>query len=227
MNRWILNAIGLSAVGALLLCCFAAYEAGSAIRENRPAASMLLQRVTPGAGKANALIDAAYNFIHNTSDNVNRPCGAGRPCGLLAQTEKTVVKAGDAVVTTQLIERKTALEASQTLSGVSNHVNAAADASAGLLNAGTVALNRLPALEDGATAAVGNFNRLLSSKSLSDAIDGAAGMTQHGNAIMGDLQRVTDKATADYLSPKPWYRKVGRYASDAFDYGALFARHTP
>jgi hypothetical protein len=227
MNRFISNALGLSAVGALSLCGWACFQVGSAVRSIQPQASTLLQRWTPGAGKANAVIDAAYNAIHNTSDNVNRPCGAGKPCGFLAQTGKTVVKVGDAVVTTQLLERKTALEGSQTLLGVSQHVNAAADASTGLLNAGTVALNRLPALEDASAGAVQNFNRLISSKSLSDAIEGTAGMTQHGSAILADAQQVADKATADYLKPVPWWKQPIQKAGALIDIGAAVARHTP
>lgn len=227
MNRWILNAVGLSAVGALLLLGWAGFEVGSTARAISPQVSLLLQRLTPGKGKPDALIDAAYNFIHNTSDNLNRPCGAGKPCGTLAQTNKTVVKVGDAVVTTQLIERKTAQEASQTLSGVAQHVKDATDASTGLLQAGTTALNRLPALEDASTEAVKNFDRLVSSKSLSDAIDGAAGVTQHANAISGDLQRVADKATADYLKPVPWWKQPIQKGAAFIDIAAAVARHTP
>jgi hypothetical protein len=227
MNKIIGNAIGLSAVGALSLCAWAFFQIGSTARAVTPQASLLLQRLTPGKGKPDALIDAAYNFIHNTSDVLNRPCGAGKPCGVLAQTNKTVVKVGDAVVMTQLIERKTALEASQTLSGVAQHVQGAADASTGLLNAGTVALNRLPALEDASTDAVRNFNRLVSSKSLSDAIDGAAGIMRHGDAISGDLQRVSDKITADYLKPVPWWKQPLQKGGALIDIGAAIARHTP
>ncbi len=41
-------------------------------------------------------------------DSVNRDCGSGKPCGLIANVNKTVIKAGDAVVQTQTEEKKVA-----------------------------------------------------------------------------------------------------------------------
>jgi len=129
----------------------------------------------------------------------------------------------------------------QGVSGVAQHVQGTADAATGLLASTRTTTDQLPKTLTALNGAIGNigdlagtgndslnqFNSLMSRKSLTDAIDHINGMTASGDAILGDARKVSDKATGDYLSTKPWYRKVGRYASDAFDYGALFARHTP
>lgn len=46
--------------------------------------------------------------INTTFDLVNRDCGSGKPCGLIPNINKTVIKAGDAVVQTQIEEKKVA-----------------------------------------------------------------------------------------------------------------------
>ena len=45
--------------------------------------------------------------------------------------------------------------------------------------------------------------------------------------ILADGKQAADKATADYLAPKTWWQKIGKYAGDTYDLGALLARHTP
>ena len=72
-----------------------------------------------------------------------------------------------------------------------------------------------------------SFKDLLNRKSLADILDQVDGTMVHVNAITGKFELVTNKAAADYLAPQPWWKKVGRYAGDTYDYGALFARHTP
>lgn len=63
--------------------------------------------------------------------------------------------------------------------------------------------------------------------SLHLTLENAQVTTSNIAGVTSDLRKVSDKAASDYLAPKPWYLKVGRYASDAFDYGAMFARHVP
>ena len=85
-----------SAVGAITL---AALSVWGAFGLNR-AAIVAIDRwgaAAPESGKADAVLD-----------HLNRPCkGASGPdaCGTLAQINKTVITAGDAIVRTQLIER--------------------------------------------------------------------------------------------------------------------------
>ena len=82
-------------------------------------------------------------------------------------------------------------------------------------------------LLDASRASVKDFDALLKNPNIPDTLSNVQSVTQNTAGITLDLRKVTDKATADYLSPKPWYRKIGRFAGDAFDYGALFARHVP
>ena len=70
-------------------------------------------------------------------DALNRPCGTGQPCGTLATVNKTVVKIGDAVVTTQRQERAIT---PHTIAAMDN-LNRAADALTGTANAATQTLH--------------------------------------------------------------------------------------
>ena len=70
-----------------------------------------------------------------------------------------------------------------------------------------------------------DLDALLKRQAIGQILDHAAGITQHADAITGDLQAVSDKATKDYLTPKPFWRKFGQYAGDTFDVGAFLARH--
>jgi hypothetical protein len=78
-----------------------------------------------------------------------------------------------------------------------------------------------------ANDAADQVNQLLKRRAVEQTLDHLAGITAHLDGISADGQAVTDKLTTDFLAPKPWYRKAGRFASDAFDYGALAARHIP
>jgi len=72
-----------------------------------------------------------------------------------------------------------------------------------------------------------DLDSLLKRKSVTDTLDNLDKMSVSGSAILDDGRKVTDRATDDYLSPKPWWKKVYRFAGDTYDYGALFARHVP
>ena len=70
-----------------------------------------------------------------------------------------------------------------------------------------------------------DINDLLERKAVAQLLDNFAGISHNGDLMMGQFELVTKKATDDYLGPHPWYTKLGRFASDTYDYGALFARH--
>jgi hypothetical protein len=66
----------------------------------------------PAAGKLSAVADNANKLlaattvgVQTTTTSINRPCSADG-CGAIAQVNKTLVKIGDEVVTTQLEQRK-------------------------------------------------------------------------------------------------------------------------
>lgn len=239
MNRWISNVMGLSAVGALIALGWAGFEAGSAIRENRPA----LKAASAGAQAALSPTGAGVPTIFNEARDITiamlKPCKPGKPetCGLIPSVRNVAVDAGVAVQnSSKLVDI-----ASQSVSGVSQHVQGTSDAATRLLDSTAATINKVPDTLTALNGAIGNvkdlagtgndslndINRILERQAINRILDNTASMMESGAGILADGRKVTDKATADYLSPKPWYRKVGRYASDAFDYGALFARHTP
>ena len=140
--------------------------------------------------------------------------------------------------------RGTLYAAQETLTGLqttSVKLNGTADALTGLLHAGTGTVTQAQAdlvtLNDSLAAtkpliqhsdlAVQHFDALVSSKDLADALTNVQVTTQNIAGVTADARKAADKATEDYLSPKPWYRKIGRLAVDTYDYGALLARHIP
>ena len=174
-------------------------------------------------------------------DALVRPCAPG-PCGTLATVNKAVTKIGDAVVTTQIQERKAAphvIVAMDTLNDSAAKLGWTADALTRTGNAATESAAALTTSLQTANETIGAaqaplraFNRdaedldaLLKRQAIGQILDHAAGITQHADAITGDLQAVSDKATKDYLTPKPFWRKFGQYAGDTFDVGAFLARH--
>lgn len=198
-----------------------------------PQASLLLQRWTPGKGKPDALIDAAYNFLHAgsgavaqigdaaraagrdvdaTSANVNRPCkGPAGPdaCGILAGANKVLAKAGDAVVTTQTAELQAVPHATRAMDAFADAAYSLDDAS----RSGETALD--------------SFNDLLQSKDISEGLNHANGTLASVDAIGVDARRVVDKATTEWLKPVPWWKQPIKKSSDLLDIGAAVARHTP
>lgn len=188
----------------------------------------------PSAGKTDAVLD-----------HLNRPCkGTAGPdaCGTLAQINKTVITAGDAIVTTQLVERAAEPhivaamdEFSQTakhLSGTADSLSLTVRAATGTFDAATLTLGEgqrtiaaAQPLLTSYTTAGNSLNDLLRSRQIYGTLDNVNAMTLNANGILADGRKVADKATADYLTPQPWWKKGLRYSGDAADVGALFARH--
>jgi hypothetical protein len=164
------------------------------------------------------------------------------PRGTLHEVNKSIVKIGDAVVTTQMIERASTSKVNATMDAIATipgHVNPVLDSARGTLDASTDLTVQLT--KDARTAndtisamqapigqfneAGANLNALLKDRAIHDTLENVQTTTQNVAGITADFQRVTDKASADYLAPKPWWKKTFRFAGDAFDYGAFVARH--
>ena len=168
---------------------------------------------------------------------VNQPCGFGHPCGLLAELNKTARKVGDAIVTTQLQERATtphviaAMDtfnaASQKLGRTADNLSETAGATTALLGESQRTVAAAQPLLSAFTSSGEDLDSLLKRRAVTDLLDNLAKMSMSGSAILDDGRKVTDRATSDYLSPKPWWKKVTRYVGDTYDYGALIARHVP
>jgi chromosome segregation ATPase len=78
-----------------------------------------------------------------------------------------------------------------------------------------------------ATGTVSDLDTLLKQNAITDTLDNVSGTSAHLELITGDLQKVSDKLTNDFVAPKPWWKKIGPSLSDLYDYGALVARHAP
>ena len=197
----------------------------------------------PTAGKTDAVLD-----------HIDRPCkGASGPdaCGTLAQINKTAIDAGDAIVRTQLIERSTQphiISAMDEFGQTAKHLSSTADSLKGTADAltgtaqgatdtlaegkRTIAaaqplLAQLTANGASLQTATDTLNDTLKRKAVGEMLDNLEGATGQGNAILGDLRQVADKARADYLRPVPWYMQPIHRAGDFLDIGAAIARHTP
>jgi len=53
------------------------------------------------------------------------------------------------------------------------------------------------------------------------------GTLDHVDAVTGDIAKVSDKMTADYLKPVPWYMWPVKRIGEIWDISAAVARHTP
>ena len=92
-----LQLAGILALGTFILCAvFLSWRTARMEQAVSDAADAARQKVPD--------LTATVAKLNQALDKVNQPCGYGKPCGLLATANKTVVKVGDAIVTTQLQE---------------------------------------------------------------------------------------------------------------------------
>jgi hypothetical protein len=239
MNKWVANVLGLAGLGALLCVSWAAYETGSAVAENRAA----IRVAAAGAQKAldpnGPDLPTLFNEARDITIAILKPCKPGKPdtCGLIPAVRSVAVSAGGAVdaMKNQVNQTQPLIEnAAKAIASTSEHADKAIDAAAGAtlqaqtdlatLN-GTIAAGQ-PLLETYKRSG-DDLNEILEQKAIKKILDHAAGVLESSDGIAADGKKITDKLTVDFLAPQPWWKKAGRYAGDAFDYGALFARHAP
>lgn len=193
--------------------------------------------------------------LDSTVDTVNRPCGAGKPCGTLAVVNKTFTKAGDAIVTTQLAERAEVPHIIQATKAVTEmagstttDVHTLAVAGAGTLQAGMGTLRAIQSDADAARPAVVALTSAVTklgtaaddldaqikaaridkmSKAYTAAADELTATMVNVTAISADAKKVADKETADFLRPVPWWRVPIKRGGELVDITAAVARHTP
>ncbi len=152
-----------------------------------------------------AVAPVAQQAIQDTAANINRPCrGVAGPdaCGTLAEANKTMVRAGDAIATTQLVERDSiphVVDAMDALKGAAMGLNGDAD----------------------------SLNDILRDAAIKRGIANVASMTDSWAGVSVDFRKVADKTTADYLKPVPWYMKPIKRGGELLDIGAAAARHVP
>ena len=202
----VLIAVSCVAVGAV---GWAAWRVGTL------ADSVKVPDLSATVAKANGTLDVASA----TFASVNRPCAPG-PCGTLAETNKAIVKVGDAIVTTQLQERAIApatIAAVNSLATVAPHVNPLLDmgtdtlqqARTDLVTAdGTIAaaqpvLVNLAATESDLDAAV-NENR----KEVSATLANVNLLAANTAGVMADVKVETDQM----VKPKTKAQRIFSYA---------------
>ena len=165
-------------------------------------------------------LSTSLDKLNLALDTVNRPCAPG-PCGTLANADKTIIKVGDAIVTTQLQERATAphvIAAMDTFKDAAVHLSGTADslsgtataltgtaqaATATIGTAGTTIAAVQPVLEQARVAevqvqkSIANLNTSLQTTSLDlDAV------LQHTEAITSSAAKVSDHFEKMIDAPK-------------------------
>ncbi len=133
MNRWILNGIGLSAMGALCFCAWAFYQVGSAVNENRPALRIAAAGARDALSPTGAGLPTIFNEARDVTIQLLKPCKAGQPesCGLIPAVRSVAVNAGSATVAMQRQIDKTEpliQSAAAAIQDTSSHANKAIDA---------------------------------------------------------------------------------------------------
>jgi hypothetical protein len=78
-----------------------------------------------------------------------------------------------------------------------------------------------------ADGAVTDARAFINQKPLTETLGNIDRLTGEWAAISGDFRQVSDKTTADYLRPVPWYLWPVKRSGELLDIGAAVARHTP
>jgi ABC-type transporter Mla subunit MlaD len=205
--QYVLSVCALAVTGALLILCLHVSRAVDAWG----ASAMNLQ---PTLDKANATLDAING-----------------PRGTLHEVNKAVVKIGDAIVTTQMQERKIApatIAAVNSLATIAPHANQTMDALTGTAQGATETLGEgkrtiaaaqpllasLTRTSDASTLTVQHFDALVTSPDLVTAMHHAADMTGSGNTILANAATVSTKAKDDYLKARTPF---GRFVTTGLD----------
>lgn len=226
-------------MGALCFCAWAFYQIGGAAKQIKATDAENRADIRSMIKSAKTGVDDVFAETRDVTRQLLQPCKPGKPetCGLIPAVRSVAVNAGSATVAmqTQIQQTEPVIQAAAAaLSNTSDHANKLIDTATEATAQARDDLKTLnsPISDSGAlleayTAAGNHLNEILKQKAITETLNNMASMTGSGAGILADGKKVTDKATADYLSPKPWWMKVGRFASDTYDYGALFARHTP
>jgi hypothetical protein len=201
-----------------------------------------LQQIGSAAASVPNAAISIQQDVSAVTDTLDRPCGSGHPCGTLAEVSKGMVKIGDAIVTTQLAERKATphvIAAMDKFGDAADHLSGTADALVTTANDATATLDEgkrtiaalqpletnLAATAAASTATIQTFNGRLSDSRIDALLTSFRDMADNGDGIVADGRKVADKATADYVTPKPLWKRLTGYAGDTFDVAAFLARH--
>jgi len=221
MNRWILNTLGIALILTLGVIGRGFWRWGSAAPDLAPTLTKLNQAL----------------------DTVNHSCAPG-PCGTLANVDKLTVKIGDLAVTSQRqVAQSSAIvtaaaanlnKAGDSVTELTGHLNKTADAATGLTVALTGDANEAKTTIAGFQPLVAAYTQsgndldaLLKDHAIHDTLTDLQVTTQNIGGITSDLRQVSDKETAEFLKPVPWWKWPFKRAGQFIDIGAAVARNIP
>ncbi|MBU6232181.1 hypothetical protein KGP36_06060 [Patescibacteria group bacterium] len=115
----------------------------------------------------------------------------------------------------------------QSFSGAATALTGTAHSASGMLQTAQTTIAALQPVPGHVDDAVDSFNALLRSPDLSGTLHNANLFVYHGQAILGDAQKVADKETQDFLKPVPWWKWPLKRIGETWDIGAAVARHAP
>ena len=231
MNRWIANALGLTAIAVLLGVLWGFSGAFRHLDAALVAWGASAPHTAPTIARINATLDAINAPCTGFHGSVT--CG---PLAQLAQTEKNVgIVAGQSAL--QVKQSGVLIDAAaKSVTAVSEHVNLAADSATSALAAVSVDLTALNAPIKAVTPILLNVNDAVedvdafikqNSPIVHTFMTNANGAMDSMNGIAYDGKLIADKTSADYLKARTPWGKVGTVLLDTYDILALGARHTP
>lgn len=233
------RALQLAKLGVCLAAIVALLSFPVFLHQMRP-------EVTAAIAHQDAQLAALEMKAGATLDAINRPCGAGHPCGTLAEANVLMRKGSDILVTTQLNENREAglLDGQVTPllahadRSLTNLDQATADVHPLLLSATSATNNLLPIeanaaqlvdhLDTESAMSFADANALLTNPSVPKILANVAGMTDSGNKMLFTFNEVETKATHNYLHPSPnpfvrTWQNISPYALPAFQIGGAAA----
>lgn len=195
------------------------------------------------------LMAGAANDLHNTqvvaqSTDAYLTIKAGAtldainaPMGTLHEVNKAIVKAGDAVVSTQIQEQVATSHLNATLDGIQTipgHVNTLVDSGSRTLDTATTTLasvsiltsevgSKVPPLLEAYTQTGDDLDALLKSHAVNDTLTNVDSMTASGAGILANGKTVSDKITYDFMHPVPAWKQPMKILQLGFD-AALLAK---
>ncbi len=228
MNRWILNTLGIALILTLGVIGRGFWRWGSAAPD-----------LAPTLTRMNATLDL-----------IDRPCasvdakGKLLPDGPICEIDqmihdvrKITTSSGKQVEQTgQLINAATGNlnKAGDSVTELTEHLNKTADAATGLTVALTGDANEAKTTIAGFQPLVAAYTQsgndldaLLKDHAIHDTLTDLQVTTQNIGGITADLRQVSDKETAEFLKPVPWWKWPFKRAGQFIDIGAAVARNIP
>ena len=114
---------------------------------------------------------------------------------------------------------KTAGEARETISAMGDDVRSARSA----VESVQPVMDRLAIDEASLGKTIDDVDGMV--PKISSTVDMLNESLGHARGILYDGQKVSDKLTSDFMTPKPWWKKAMGYGGDTFDVLGLVARH--